>query len=71
MTALTPSTAVRAEKSLLNPASGLTFSALTQGDGPLVLCLHGFPDSHFLHQEKPEEVNRVLLDWLARHAGES
>jgi len=22
---------------------------------------------HFLHQEKPEEVNRVLLDWLARH----
>ncbi len=26
-------------------ASGLTFSALTQGDGPLVLCLHGFPDN--------------------------
>jgi pimeloyl-ACP methyl ester carboxylesterase len=26
-------------------ASGLAFSALTQGDGPLVLCLHGFPDN--------------------------
>ncbi len=21
---------------------------------------------HFLHQEKPEEVNRILLDWLRR-----
>lgn len=26
-------------------ANGLTFSALTQGDGPVVLCLHGFPDN--------------------------
>ena len=26
-------------------ASGLTFSALTQGEGPVVLCLHGFPDN--------------------------
>jgi len=26
-------------------ASGLTFSALTEGDGPVVLCLHGFPDN--------------------------
>ena len=26
---------------------------------------------HFLHQEKPEEVNRVLLDWLAAHRGEA
>ena len=25
-------------------ASGLSFPALTAGDGPLVLCLHGFPD---------------------------
>ena len=23
---------------------GLTFHALSEGDGPLVLCLHGFPD---------------------------
>ena len=21
---------------------------------------------HFLHQEKPEEVNRILLEWLGR-----
>ena len=25
-------------------ANGLTFSALEQGSGPVVLCLHGFPD---------------------------
>jgi len=25
-------------------ANGLTFSALAQGTGPVVLCLHGFPD---------------------------
>lgn len=25
-------------------ANGLSFSALEQGEGPLVLCLHGFPD---------------------------
>jgi len=23
---------------------------------------------HFLHQEKPEEVNPILIDWLRRHA---
>jgi hypothetical protein len=21
---------------------------------------------HFLHQERPDEVNRILLDWLTR-----
>jgi pimeloyl-ACP methyl ester carboxylesterase len=26
-------------------ANGLCFSAQSQGDGPLVLCLHGFPDN--------------------------
>ena len=26
-------------------ANGLTFGYLTQGEGPLALCLHGFPDS--------------------------
>jgi pimeloyl-ACP methyl ester carboxylesterase len=25
-------------------ANGLSFSALTHGEGPIVLCLHGFPD---------------------------
>ena len=24
---------------------------------------------HFLHQERPDEVNRILLDWLARAEG--
>lgn len=24
---------------------------------------------HFLHQEKPEEVNALLLDWFGRHEG--
>ena len=23
---------------------------------------------HFLHQEKPDEVNRILIDWLGRTA---
>ena len=26
-------------------ANGLRFSCLVQGEGPLVLCLHGFPDT--------------------------
>lgn len=33
-------------------ANGLEFSALAQGSGPLVICLHGFPDTSrsFRHQ---------------------
>src|SRR5580765_1168097 len=33
-------------------ANGLTFATLEAGDGPLVLCLHGFPDHarSFRHQ---------------------
>ena len=33
-------------------ARGLTFHTLEEGDGPLVLCLHGFPDhcASFRHQ---------------------
>jgi len=27
-------------------ANGLSFSALSEGTGPVVLCLHGFPDNH-------------------------
>jgi len=35
-------------------ANGLRFSALSQGDGPVVLCLHGFPDNHHsFHQQLP------------------
>jgi len=26
-------------------ANGLSFATLSQGEGPLALCLHGFPDS--------------------------
>jgi pimeloyl-ACP methyl ester carboxylesterase len=22
---------------------------------------------HFFHQERPNEVNRLIIDWLARH----
>lgn len=31
-------------------ANGLTFGLLTAGDGPLALCLHGFPDSAWTWQ---------------------
>src|SRR5690606_35558184 len=33
-------------------ARGMTFAMLEEGEGPLVLCLHGFPDSlrSFRHQ---------------------
>ena len=33
-------------------ANGLEFSALAQGSGPVVICLHGFPDTSrsFRHQ---------------------
>src|SRR5205085_918210 len=33
-------------------ARGLTFATIEEGDGPLVLCLHGFPDHarSFRHQ---------------------
>ncbi|HEX8826441.1 MAG TPA: hypothetical protein VF794_41450, partial [Archangium sp.] len=24
---------------------------------------------HFLHQEKPAEVNRLLVEWLGQHRG--
>ncbi|MBI3784370.1 MAG: alpha/beta hydrolase [Deltaproteobacteria bacterium] len=35
-------------------ANGIRFSTLEQGDGPLVLCLHGFPDhAHSFHHQLP------------------
>jgi pimeloyl-ACP methyl ester carboxylesterase len=36
---------VRAQKSIKLSNGALVFSAIEQGDGPLVLLLHGFPDS--------------------------
>ena len=46
--------------------------ATRTGHGPLVLCMHGFPDQplivpgagHWVHQEAPEIVNRLVLDFL-------
>ncbi len=31
-------------------ASQLNFEYLTQGDGPLALCVHGFPDSPYSYR---------------------
>ena len=31
-------------------ANNLTFTYLTEGDGPLALCLHGFPDSPYTYR---------------------
>ena len=31
-------------------ANQLTFAYLTQGDGPLALCIHGFPDSPYSYR---------------------
>jgi len=31
-------------------ANQLTFEYLTQGDGPLALCVHGFPDSPYSYR---------------------
>jgi pimeloyl-ACP methyl ester carboxylesterase len=31
-------------------ANQLTFEYLTEGDGPLALCIHGFPDSPFSYR---------------------
>ena len=43
--------------------------ALDASDFPAGLQMTRLEDAgHFLHQEKPDEVNRLLLDWLARGA---
>src|SRR5206468_9646423 len=31
-------------------ANNLTFAYLTEGDGALALCLHGFPDSPYIYR---------------------
>jgi len=48
-----------ATRTIVTP--NVTFHALDEGKGPLVLCLHGFPD---VHQEQPDVVNRLVLDFL-------
>jgi pimeloyl-ACP methyl ester carboxylesterase len=42
-------------------ANQLTFEYLTQGDGPLALCIHGFPDSPYSYSYS----YRYLLPALA------
>ena len=44
--------------------------AMHEADFPAGLQVIRIEDAgHFLHQEKPEEVNALLLDWLARADG--
>jgi pimeloyl-ACP methyl ester carboxylesterase len=55
-------------------ANGITFSALSTGptDGPLALCLHGFPDSahtwRFLLPELAAAGFRAVAPWMRGYA---
>ena len=41
--------------------------AISKEDFPAGVEMARVEDAgHFLHQERPDEVNRLLLDWLAR-----
>jgi pimeloyl-ACP methyl ester carboxylesterase len=51
--------------------NGVRLHIAEQGQGPLVLLLHGWPESwyswrhgHWTQQERPAEVNAALLDFL-------
>ena len=48
-----------AEKITLNGNDGLTFHALSEGDGPLVLCLHGFPDCPLTFTSQMQAIARA------------
>ncbi|TFH25472.1 MAG: alpha/beta hydrolase [Myxococcales bacterium] len=53
-------------------ANGIRFSAYEAGEGPLVLCLHGFPDHarSFRHQVGPlvEAGHRVVVPYMRGYA---
>jgi pimeloyl-ACP methyl ester carboxylesterase len=53
-------------------ANGLDFAAYTAGEGPLVLCLHGFPDTPWtFHAQMPALVNaglRVVVPYMRGYA---
>ena len=42
-------------------AHGLRFHYLTMGEGPLALCLHGFPDSPHAYRYLLPELERGRL----------
>ena len=37
-------------------ANGMTFHYFTMGDGPLVLCMHGFPDHAYTYSDLLPEL---------------
>lgn len=41
-------------------ANGIDFHYLEIGTGPLVLCLHGFPDNAFTYLGSVDEVRRSM-----------
>lgn len=48
--------------------SRLYDSLMKPEDFPAGLAVHRLPDcGHFLHLERPAEVNALLLEWLAKH----
>src|SRR3954454_10859481 len=53
-------------------ANGLTFTYRTMGEGPLALCLHGFPDSahtwDFLLPELADAGFRAVAPFLRGYA---
>ena len=53
-------------------ANGLTFAALASGEGPLVLCLHGFPDHARSFRCQAPALNeagyRVVMPYLRGYA---
>lgn len=53
-------------------ANGLTFSCIEEGDGPLLLCLHGFPDHapSFRHQLRAfsRQGYRVVAPYMRGYA---
>ena len=53
-------------------ANGLAFTYLTEGEGPLALCLHGFPDSaqtwRYLMPELAAAGYRVVAPYLRGYA---
>ena len=61
-------------------ASRLTFEYLTQGDGPLALCMHRFRDSPYTYHyllpalaeagyqaaaQRPVDISKRILEFLA------